>query len=89
MNAWKAQRILNDMQFKLSVSNLGLDRGDEKTALVMGTVALDKQIGKMPNNHDSDSSSFECPSCGKTIIYLDEKERHKHCLNCGQALQWH
>ncbi len=89
MNTFMAKRILEDMSYKLSISNPGIDKANEKTALLMGSVALDKMTGKMPNNHNADTSTFDCPSCGKTIIYLDEKERHKHCLICGQKLQWH
>ena len=50
MNAWIAQKVLESMRFKLSTSNPGVGIVNEKTALVMGAVALDKQIGKLPND---------------------------------------
>lgn len=89
MTEWLAQQTLSKMRFDLSITRPGVDLVNAKTALEMGVNALDMRIGKKPENHDSDKREFKCPSCGKTIIYLDIKEKHKYCLNCGQALQWH
>ncbi|MDF2543461.1 MAG: hypothetical protein K0S47_3179 [Herbinix sp.] len=50
--------------------------------------ALEKQIPKKPINENDEFSIFDCPSCGKTIVYLDDKTVHKHCLICGQAIDW-
>lgn len=46
------------------------------------------KVSKRPINEDEDRGTFDCPSCGHTIIYLDDKTVHRHCLICGQALDW-
>jgi hypothetical protein len=89
MTEWLAQQTLSRMRFDLSIIRPGLNAVNEKMALEMGVSALDLEIGKIPKCHDADKKEFTCPSCEKTIVYLDIKEKHKHCLNCGQALQWH
>lgn len=48
---------------------------------------LDIKPSKVPKN-DEENSFFECPTCKQLIYYTDNKESHKYCLNCGQALSW-
>lgn len=50
--------------------------------------AIEKQTPKKVSYESQKHKSFDCPNCKKTILYLDDKTRHKHCLNCGQALDW-
>ena len=57
-------------------------------ALKLGIKALEKQIAKKPTDIDEDSNTFKCPSCGHTLIALDDMTIHKHCLICGQKLDW-
>lgn len=49
--------------------------------------AYEKQIPKQVKEYDKDISVFTCPSCGEWILYSDERETHKFCLECGQALK--
>ena len=48
--------------------------------------ALEKQIPKKVTECGGDW--FSCPECKTDIVALDELETHKHCLACGQALDW-
>lgn len=50
--------------------------------------ALNKQIPSKVREELPDEKAFQCPGCGKTILYLDDKTRHRYCLHCGQALDW-
>lgn len=59
----------------------------------LGTVeelkeAREKQIPQKPTDIDEDVNTFVCPSCGHTLIALDDMTVHQHCLICGQALKW-
>lgn len=38
---------------------------------------------------NDDYGYFECPACGD-LIYADGArfEEHRHCLSCGQKLDW-
>lgn len=57
-------------------------------ALEAALVSLEKQIPKKPESIDADMSIFDCPSCGNTILAIDDMTIHKNCLMCGQALDW-
>lgn len=62
--------------------------------------AIDKQIPKKPSYVDtrfrhhgrniSDGCSlcecYKCPTCGRHIFHVFDSE--KHCIYCGQALDW-
>lgn len=50
--------------------------------------ALEKQIAKKPTNIDNELNTFKCPSCKHTLIAIDDMTIHKHCLLCGQKLDW-
>jgi hypothetical protein len=50
--------------------------------------AVEKQIPKKSEDIDEEYSLFQCPSCNELILYSDDKESHKYCLNCGQKLDW-
>ena len=50
--------------------------------------ALEKQIAKKPVDQDEEYSTFKCPICGGLIFTEDRFETHKHCLFCGQKLDW-
>lgn len=59
----------------------------------LGTVeelkeAREKQIPQKPTDIDEDANTFVCPSCGHTLIALDDMTVHQHCLICGKALKW-
>ena len=59
----------------------------------LGTVeelkeAREKQIPQKPTDIDEDVNTFVCPSCGHTLIALDDMTVHQHCLICGKALKW-
>lgn len=48
--------------------------------------AMEKQMPKRPSEVEEDY--FVCPRCGSLITALDDLSTHKHCLNCGQAIDW-
>ena len=50
--------------------------------------AREKQIPQKPTDIDEDVNTFVCPSCGHTLIALDDMTVHQHCLICGKALKW-
>ena len=47
-----------------------------------------KDIPMKPIEVDDDFSYFVCGNCEFTVGYMDEKETHKFCLNCGQKIDW-
>lgn len=49
---------------------------------------VEKATPKRPKTYCDDYSYFDCPSCGMTIGFMNEREEHHYCLNCGQALSW-
>lgn len=51
--------------------------------------ALKKQIPMKSTAINDECGYFECPACGD-LIYADRGsfEEHKHCLSCGQKLDW-
>ncbi len=61
---------------------------DNLEACTLAIQALEKQVGKKPQEIDIDFSTFVCPNCSSTILYMDEKETHNHCLKCGQKFDW-
>ena len=64
-----------------------------KTYETIGTVeecraAVEKQKAKKPIEPDEEYGTFKCPNCGGLIFTEDRFETHKHCLLCGQKLDW-
>lgn len=55
----------------------------------IATKSLKKQIPMKPTEINDDCGYFECPACGD-LIYAEGArfEEHKHCLSCGQRLDW-
>lgn len=51
-------------------------------------IAVEKQRPKKPINPDDDYGTFKCPNCNGLIFTVDRFETHKHCLLCGQLLDW-
>lgn len=81
----KLKAIIEDIENeKLYGCHLNAVEGEEDIIIS----AIEKQIPKKAVNEDDDCNVFDCPSCGHTIIYLDDKTVHKYCLICGQALDW-
>lgn len=60
---------------------------DDYIANDMAIKALEKQVAKKPKCFD-DFEAFECPNCKGMIMALDDMSAHKHCLLCGQKLNW-
>ena len=52
------------------------------------SVAVEKQMAKKPINPDDEYGTFQCPNCNGLIFTVDRFETHKHCLLCGQKLDW-
>ena len=50
--------------------------------------AVEKQMAKKPINTDDEYGTFQCPNCNGLIFTVDRFETHKHCLLCGQLLDW-
>ena len=50
--------------------------------------AVEKQTVKKPIEPDEEYGTFKCPNCGGLIFTEDRFETHKHCLLCGQKLDW-
>lgn len=50
--------------------------------------AVEKQIAKKPIEPDEEYGTFKCPNCGGLIFTENRFETHKHCLLCGQKLDW-
>lgn len=50
--------------------------------------AVEKQKAKKPIEPDEEYGTFKCPNCGGLIFTEDRFETHKHCLLCGQKLDW-
>lgn len=55
----------------------------------IATKSLKKQIPMKSTEINDECGYFECPACGD-LIYADRGsfEEHKHCLSCGQRLDW-
>ncbi len=55
----------------------------------IATKSLKKQIPMKSTEINDDCGYFECPACGD-LIYAEGArfEEHKHCLSCGQRLDW-
>lgn len=51
-------------------------------------IAVEKQRPRKPINPDDDYGTFKCPNCNGLIFTVDRFETHKHCLLCGQLLDW-
>ena len=49
---------------------------------------VERGTPKKPKIFCDDYRYFECPSCGMTIGFMNEREEHHYCLNCGQAIDW-
>lgn len=50
--------------------------------------AVEKQTVKKPIEPDEEYGTFKCPNCGGLIFTENRFETHKHCLLCGQKLDW-
>lgn len=50
--------------------------------------AMEKQKAKKPIEPDEEYGTFKCPNCGGLIFTENRFETHKHCLLCGQKLDW-
>lgn len=50
--------------------------------------AVDKMKPRQPKCIDAEYGTFDCPSCGHTIIAIDDMTVHQNCLMCGQKLNW-
>ena len=50
--------------------------------------AVEKQKAKKPIEPDEEYGTFKCPNCGGLIFTENRFETHKHCLLCGQKLDW-
>ena len=50
--------------------------------------AVEKQTAKKPIEPDEEYGTFKCPNCGGLIFTENRFETHKHCLLCGQKLDW-
>lgn len=50
----------------------------------------EKQIPAKPiiGFFEEEEGAFDCPSCGTTIVALNDRIEHNYCLNCGQAIDW-
>lgn len=55
----------------------------------IATKSLKKQIPMKSTEINDECGYFECPACGD-LIYAEGArfEEHKHCLSCGQRLDW-
>ena len=55
----------------------------------IATKSLKKQIPMKSPEINDECGYFECPACGD-LIYAEGArfEEHKHCLSCGQRLDW-
>lgn len=49
---------------------------------------VDKATPKKVKVIDYNFGIFECPHCRANIYWSGNKKDHKHCLRCGQALDW-
>lgn len=81
------QTAIGEIACKLAIS--ALEEIQQYRAL--GTIeelrsAMEKQVPKRPSEVKEDY--FVCPQCGSLIKALDDLSTHKHCLNCGQAIDW-
>ena len=50
--------------------------------------AVEKQMAKKPIEPSEEYGTFKCPNCGGLIFTENRFETHKHCLLCGQKLDW-
>ena len=50
--------------------------------------AMKKTNPMKPEALDNDFDYYKCPVCGEYIWATDNINDHKHCLNCGQAIDW-
>jgi hypothetical protein len=83
---WAAMEIIDRHKDNPDIVEEGKERMETYQA---AEELVNKQIPKKPLNINiAGHHTFDCPTCSKTIIYLDDKHRHKYCLNCGQALDW-
>ncbi len=81
----EVEKALNGMK---NIAEYWSMRPSEQEAANIAISALEKQIQRASLTINEAENKFICPSCSKTIVWLDDKTRHKHCLNCGQALKW-
>ena len=73
-------KLVNDMKSLYEYRKIGTP--DECLA------AVEKQKAKKPIEPDEEYGTFKCPNCGGLIFTEDRFETHKHCLLCGQKLDW-
>ena len=87
MTEWSAQRTLSKMRFDLSITRPGIDSVNEKIALEMAIIALERRIPKKPNEVNGKSIigdktyAYKCPACGGSNI-------GDYCQECGQKIEW-
>lgn len=77
MTLLKAQVIIQNMRYKLSITNAGLDMLDEKQALDTADMILENEILKEKGCYYCNSKRIEsmigfkfmsyCPRCGKKL----------------------
>jgi NADH pyrophosphatase NudC (nudix superfamily) len=49
--------------------------------------SLKKEIPLIAHTEE-EMGYFICPACDMAVSYLNDKEEHKYCLNCGQKIKW-
>lgn len=78
MTAARALALFNDVEFAEKYQ----EAGDEYTDMLLWCKdSLEKQIPKEPVETDW----LYCPSCGKKLNVLEQKN---YCANCGQKIDW-
>ena len=76
------------IEIKKYASAFNSDNSPLTIALDIAIKALEKQIPKKTIDPQEDYGTFICPNCRGLIYALDEFKTHKHCLLCGQKLDW-
>lgn len=84
---WKVYRAL-DLISRIKKEETHEKYIDRHNAFDIAIESMEKQIPKKPTDVDEDTNTFVCPSCGHTLIALDDMTVHQHCLICGQKLDW-
>lgn len=82
------QEAIEWFSIKLGVNKAMGYTGEQCESAKLAITALEKQIQGLPTELSEKSKEFVCPSCTRIIRYLDDKTKHKYCLNCGKALKW-
>jgi hypothetical protein len=86
MTLFKAQVIIQNMRYKLSITNAGLDMLNEKQALDMANTILEKEIAKergclfCNEKMSSISINYASGNCDCNV------NSPTYCFNCGRKL---